>query len=147
MLIGTLAISGIFPFAGFWSKDAILESAFSAGWGGEFGGKILYAIGLFTALLTAFYMWRMMAKTFDTNARFVNGELPAQHHSAISRTNTAPKITTPAAKKKPAAAIANQAAGYGGGKVHESPPSMMIPLYVLAFLSAVAGNRGVQRLL
>ncbi len=127
MLIGTLAIAGIFPFAGFWSKDAILESAFSAAWGGEFGGKILYAVGLFTALLTAFYMWRMMAKTFDTDARFINGELPAQHHSNFDDEHDTD---------------GHDAHAHGDGKVHESPASMMIPLYILAFFSAVFGIAG-----
>ena len=59
MLIATLAIAGIPPLAGFFSKDAILLSAFQIE-----GGHPLYAIGLLTALLTSFYMFRLIFLTF-----------------------------------------------------------------------------------
>ncbi|PLY04506.1 MAG: NADH-quinone oxidoreductase subunit L [Arcobacter sp.] len=52
-LIGVIAISGIPPFSGFFSKDAILASAFQE------GQYLIWAIGMFTAFLTAFYMFRM----------------------------------------------------------------------------------------
>ena len=58
MLAATLAISGVVPFAGFWSKDEILWTNFQA------GGLLFWAIGALTALLTAFYMMRMMMKTY-----------------------------------------------------------------------------------
>jgi NADH-quinone oxidoreductase subunit L len=58
MLIGCLAIAGIWPFAGFFSKDAIL----AATW--ENGLPLFYIIGLITSLLTAFYMFRMLFLTF-----------------------------------------------------------------------------------
>jgi NADH-quinone oxidoreductase subunit L len=58
MLIGTLAIAGIPPLAGFFSKDEILGEAF------KFGYVWLWAIGLTVAAMTAFYMWRLMGKTF-----------------------------------------------------------------------------------
>jgi NADH-quinone oxidoreductase subunit L len=60
MLTGTLAIAGIPPLAGFFSKDSILLSAYQS----ENGGHILYAAGLFTALLTSFYMFRLIFLTF-----------------------------------------------------------------------------------
>jgi NADH-quinone oxidoreductase subunit L len=60
MLTGTLAIAGIPPLAGFFSKDSILLNAFQS----EHGGHILYAAGLFTALLTSFYMSRLIFLTF-----------------------------------------------------------------------------------
>jgi NADH-quinone oxidoreductase subunit L len=60
MLTGTLAIAGIPPLAGFFSKDSILLNAYQS----ENGGHILYAAGLFTALLTAFYMSRLIFLTF-----------------------------------------------------------------------------------
>ncbi len=53
MLVGVIAISGIPPFSGFFSKDAILAAAFQE------GEYLLWAIGMFTAFLTAFYMFRM----------------------------------------------------------------------------------------
>ena len=52
-LIGVIAISGIPPFSGFFSKDAILAAAFAE------GEYLIWAIGMFTAFLTAFYMFRM----------------------------------------------------------------------------------------
>jgi NADH-quinone oxidoreductase subunit L len=58
--VGVLAIAGIYPFAGFFSKDAILYAAFLQGT----NGKILYSVGLLTALLTAFYMFRLWYMTF-----------------------------------------------------------------------------------
>ena len=58
MLIATLAISGIPPFAGFFSKDAILAAAFAS------GHYTLWGIGVFTAFLTAFYMFRMLFIVF-----------------------------------------------------------------------------------
>ncbi len=56
-LIGTLAIAGIFPFAGFFSKDEILWHAFEH-------NKILWAVGLVAAAMTAFYMFRLLGMTF-----------------------------------------------------------------------------------
>jgi len=53
MLVGVIAISGIPPFSGFFSKDAILAAAFQE------GQYVLWGIGMFTAFLTAFYMFRM----------------------------------------------------------------------------------------
>jgi NADH-quinone oxidoreductase subunit L len=65
MLIATLAIAGIPPLAGFFSKDAILLNAFQIE-----GGRPLYAIGLLTALLTSFYMFRLMFLTFHGKPRY-----------------------------------------------------------------------------
>jgi NADH-quinone oxidoreductase subunit L len=63
--VGVLAIAGIFPFAGFFSKDAILYAAFAQ----EPNGRILYAVGLLTALLTAFYMFRLWYLAFMGESR------------------------------------------------------------------------------
>jgi NADH-quinone oxidoreductase subunit L len=60
MLSGTIAISGFPPFAGFFSKDAILFSAYNS----EPGGKALYVVGLLAAILTSFYMFRLIFLTF-----------------------------------------------------------------------------------
>jgi NADH-quinone oxidoreductase subunit L len=65
MLIATLAIAGIPPLAGFFSKDAILLSAFLIP-----GGHPLYAIGLLTALFTSFYMFRLIFLTFHGRPRY-----------------------------------------------------------------------------
>ena len=66
-IIGWLAIAGVPPFSGFWSKDEILLYAWNAD---EIGGKALWAIGLVTALLTAFYMTRQVILTFFGRTRF-----------------------------------------------------------------------------
>ncbi len=70
-IVGWLAIAGVPPFSGFWSKDEILLYAWNYdGLGGPAGGKVLWAIGLVTALLTAFYMTRQVILTFFGRTRF-----------------------------------------------------------------------------
>ena len=71
--IGVLAIAGIFPFAGFFSKDAILYAAYLHGT----DGKILWSVGLVTALLTSFYMFRLWYLAFLGESRSERG-----HHHA-----------------------------------------------------------------
>ncbi len=60
MFIGSLAIAGIPGLAGFFSKDEILWQT----WSSPLGSKMLYGVGLTTAAMTAFYMWRLMFMTF-----------------------------------------------------------------------------------
>src|ERR1700719_512627 len=66
MLTATLAIAGFPPLAGFFSKDSILLSAYQ----NANGGPILYGVGLFTALLTSFYMFRLIFLTFFGKQRY-----------------------------------------------------------------------------
>jgi NADH-quinone oxidoreductase subunit L len=66
MLMGTLAIAGAPLFSGFFSKDAILFQAFNS----PYGNKALYAVGALAALLTAFYMFRLIFLTFHGAPRF-----------------------------------------------------------------------------
>ena len=70
MLIGCIAIAGIPPFSGFFSKDEILSAAFAK-------SPVYYVIGVFTALLTAFYMFRLYATTFMGGFR---GTHEQEHH-------------------------------------------------------------------
>ena len=98
MWIATLAISGVPPFAGFFSKDQILGSVFArahgspladARWLGIPGSTLLYliyGIGLLTALLTAVYMTRMMLYTFHGANRTGEGERPHLHEAPVSMT-------------------------------------------------------------
>jgi len=72
MAIGTLAIAGVPPLAGFWSKDEILGVAFERG--GWFG--FLWVIGLVTALITAFYMTRQFVLVFLGEPRWPDGIHP-----------------------------------------------------------------------
>jgi NADH-quinone oxidoreductase subunit L len=70
MLTATLAIAGFPPFAGFFSKDSILLSAFQSEYGGRNVGYALYGFGLLTALLTSFYMFRLIFLTFKGQPRY-----------------------------------------------------------------------------
>src|SRR5207237_5522579 len=71
MLTATLAISGAPLFAGFFSKDTILFNAFKyEAFESNTAGRILYGFGLLTALLTAFYMFRLIFLTFHGKPRF-----------------------------------------------------------------------------
>src|SRR3546814_609447 len=75
MMAGTLAITGVgiinvFGFAGFYSKDAILEAAYASGG----GGVTAFYVGAFAALLTSFYSWRLLFLTFFGKARWAASE-------------------------------------------------------------------------
>jgi NADH-quinone oxidoreductase subunit L len=80
MVIGWLAIGGLFPLSGFWSKDEILGSAFAKG--GFF--FILWFIGILTALLTAFYMTRLIILTFFGEKRWDEDVHPHESPSTMT---------------------------------------------------------------
>jgi NADH-quinone oxidoreductase subunit L len=80
MLIASLAISGIFPLAGFFSKDEILWSAWSR------GHRVIWIIGFITAGLTAFYMFRLVFLAFFGTARFPEEVRHHLHESPSSMT-------------------------------------------------------------
>ncbi len=75
MVVGTLAITGVgvfgIGFAGFWSKDAILESAWASG---SVPGTMAFWLGAFAALLTSFYSWRLIFLTFFGKPRWAASE-------------------------------------------------------------------------
>jgi NADH-quinone oxidoreductase subunit L len=81
-LISTLAISGIFPLSGFISKDSILWEAFAD------GHHVIWIIGLCGAMLTAFYMFRLVFMTF-------HGEFRGDHHTREHLQESPPAITIP----------------------------------------------------
>jgi len=83
MFIATFAIAGIFPFAGFFSKDAILWETWSRE-GGAY--RILWGIGFITALMTAFYMFRLMYLTFHGRPRMSHDVEHHIHESPASMT-------------------------------------------------------------
>ena len=99
-LVGTLAISGIIPLSGFFSKDEILWAAFNR-------SIVLWAAGAFTAALTAFYMARLYTLVFLGKGRF---DKEVRQH------------------------------------LHESPPTMTVPLLILAVLSCVGGFVGIPEM-
>jgi NADH-quinone oxidoreductase subunit L len=74
MLISTLAIAGIFPFAGFWSKDEILMVAFEH-------NKVLWIVGSIASIMTAFYIFRLMYLTFFKEFRGTEEQKNHLHES------------------------------------------------------------------
>ena len=120
MMAGTLAITGVGivgvgGFAGFYSKDAIIESAFASSSTYHMYG---FAIGVLAALLTSFYSWRLMFLTFFGKPRWIQSE--HIQHSVHKTPETATDST-------------------GGYHPHESPLSMLVPLGVLAVGAIFAG--------
>lgn len=88
MTAGVLAISGLFPFAGFFSKDSILAAVFQS----SPEGKILWAVGLLTAGLTSFYMFRLWYLTFFGNARYKEQSDAAGHGAHHGHVHESPWI-------------------------------------------------------
>jgi NADH-quinone oxidoreductase subunit L len=156
MLTGWLAIAGIIPFAGFFSKDEILYKTFAAEGIGNWA-TVLWVVGIVTAVLTAVYMTRMMVMTFWGAERF-HDELPVLESSTEpSRAEeNAYALGDAADAKMPhgdAHALAHQAEDEDDDeehhhlprdfKPHESPWTMTVPLIVLAILSTVGGLVGI----
>ena len=83
-LIGTLALAGIFPFAGFWSKDEILADAWYEGFQlNETSGFIAFGVLLIAAAFTAFYMWRQIVLVFFDEARTEAAERAPESNGAM----------------------------------------------------------------
>jgi NADH-quinone oxidoreductase subunit L len=123
-IVGWLAIAGVPPFSGFFSKDEILLFAWNAG-GAQ--GKALWGIGLVTALLTAFYMSRQVFMVFFGEPRW-NDPLPADQATGSAATDDVGE----------AAHVEAHGTGDGELKPHESPWLMTLPLVVLAVPAAIA---------
>jgi len=115
MGIATLAIAGIPPFAGFWSKDEILWQAYSS----PHGSWVFWLIGVVTAFITSFYMFRLLFMTFFGD--YHGAQVDAHGHGTH----------------------ANSHDDHGHGAPHESPMVMLIPLMILALLSVVGGLVGI----
>jgi NADH-quinone oxidoreductase subunit L len=78
MWIGSLALAGIWPFAGYFSKDVILEAA----WGAHSGaGTYAFILGVASAFMTAFYSWRLLFMTFHGKSRADHHTLEHAHES------------------------------------------------------------------
>ena len=161
-MAGWLAICGIIPFSGFWSKDEILWSAASTthiplGW-------LVWLIGTIAATCTAFYMTRLMAMTFWGRERFLDahagGEADEAHASAYDKGLAQHDAVTASAgdrlRHEPGEHVgpvhedvAHHVATHGHGDhhgahtPHESPPSMWVPLAVLAVLATLGGLVGI----
>ncbi|MGK2947223.1 MAG: NADH-quinone oxidoreductase subunit L [Acidimicrobiales bacterium] len=126
-IIGWLAIAGVPPFAGFWSKDEILLYAYAE-------NPVLWALGLITALLTAFYMSRQVFMVFFGEERWRDTDA-GEHADAES--------DGVAAASEPEASDASGGSAKGGEaplEPTESPWTMTFPLVVLAGLAIVGGG-------
>jgi len=119
-LIGCVAISGIPPLAGFWSKDEILGNAFIS-------FPAFWFVGFLTAGMTAFYMFRLYFLTFEGDFRGENKELQKQLLIA-AKTNLDDE---------------NEEEHEEHGSIHESPWSMTFPLVFLAVPSVIIGFMGL----
>jgi NADH-quinone oxidoreductase subunit L len=114
MSIATFAIAGFPPLAGFFSKDEILWKAYSS----EYGSWAFWLLGVITAFITSFYMFRLWFMTFFGDYRGTSLANEAHGHKAHGD-------------------------AHGHGEPHESPWVMVGPLVVLAFLSVVGGWVGI----
>ena len=145
MMAGTLAITGVgiywlhAGFAGFHSKDAILEASWARG---TEMAHFAFWLGAFAALLTSFYSWRLIFLTFFGKPRWAQSE-HIQH--AVHHGHDEPHEANPPAQEDsghdvrhhvPDPAHGDGTAGY---QPHESPLSMLIPLGVLALGAVAAG--------
>ena len=113
MTIASLALVGLFPLAGFWSKDEILSDAYV-------DKEWVFAVALIGVFMTAIYVGRMLFMTFG--GEYKGGE-PIEHAGAQGDSE---EEHAPTAHHSPATP-------------HESPPMMLIPLVILAIMSVIAG--------
>jgi NADH-quinone oxidoreductase subunit L len=113
MGIATLAIAGIPPLAGFWSKDEILWKAYQT-------SEVYWAIGVITAFITSFYMFRLLFMTFAGDYR--GAKVDEHGHGSSSH--------------------GHSREDQGHGDPHESPMVMLVPLMIIALLSIFGGFVG-----
>jgi NADH-quinone oxidoreductase subunit L len=135
-IVGWLAIAGVPPFSGFFSKDEILLYAWDE-------NPALWAVGLVTALLTAFYMSRQVFLVFFGEERFTVEGAAAHADDAIEAHGEDTALETDGAEAEalehPDTADAPQHAQVLHGPPHESPWTMTFPLIALAGLAIVGG--------
>src|SRR5678815_4637437 len=136
MVAGTLAITGVgifgIGFAGYFSKDAILESAFASG---SVSGTVAFFIGAFAALLTSFYSWRLIFLTFFGKARWAGSE-HIQHAVHHEHEDAGEIASDHDSAQDHGAATVEGTAGY---HPHESPWVILVPLILLSLGAVFAG--------
>jgi NADH-quinone oxidoreductase subunit L len=122
-LVGALAIAGVPLLSGFFSKDEILYRTYAS------GHTVLWLVGMLTSLMTAFYMFRLVFLTFHGERR------TAAHPELVAHPDPVAQGFTPASNP------GNP--HHHGAHLHDAPPSMAVPLVVLAIGSVVAGYLNV----
>ena len=154
-IVGAIAIAGIPPLAGFFSKDEILFETFYR------GHTSLWVVGIITSFLTATYMWRLVHLTFHGAPRFqlaAHGPHSADPHDAPEPAHTHPAhpahpVHPPALAGEASASYAETsskrpaAAKAGPGTPHDAPLPMAFALIVLAIGSVFAGFIGIPHAL
>lgn len=130
MTVATFAISGFPPLSGFFSKDEIL-------WRTYLRFPALWLVGLVTALLTSFYMFRLWYMTFFGELRLGEVDIGQEAH----------KPDAPLQAQHAPAADSHGHEEHAHGGVHESPWIMLAPLVILAILSFVGGWVGIPQAL
>ncbi|HEX8137864.1 MAG TPA: NADH-quinone oxidoreductase subunit L [Pyrinomonadaceae bacterium] len=161
---GWLAICGIPPFSGFWSKDEILWNAASTTY--IPGGWLLWLVATIAATCTAFYMTRLMAMTFWGKEHFkevaAGGQADEAHAQAYADGEAQHDAETDSVGYRPrhdaeehvgiahdllalrGGAHVHDAHEHGSHTPHESPRSMWVPLAVLAVLAVIGGFVGIS---
>ncbi len=125
MVIGTVAITGVNYTSGYFSKDSVLFAAWESG---SESGRVAFFVGIFASLLTSFYSWRLIFRTFFGEARWAGSEhiQHAVHDGHDDHGHGHDDQHAPAT-------------GTAGYHPHESPLSMLIPLGLLSFGALFAG--------
>jgi NADH-quinone oxidoreductase subunit L len=141
-LIGAIAIAGVPPLAGFFSKDEILWKTYSS------HHTVLWAIGMLTAFLTATYMFRLVFLAFHGERRENAhvGDHPEEEEPVRHPAHVTSAVHSDIAK---ATGHAHSDHGHGahGHGLHDAPPSMAFALIVLAIGSVLAGFIGIPHAL
>ena len=167
MIIGWLAICGIAPLAGFWSKDEILAKAFTTTLFHPVLAKFLWAIGFLTVGITSFYMTRLMALTFWSEQKFLGATASDGGEEVNEKNEKEKKATVENAEEHKEAShfriksVTNKEAAESDTEKQdkidspkeivsalvanpkESPTVMTLPLVVLAFFAATLGFIGL----
>src|SRR5215467_14307953 len=128
MTVATFAIAGFPPLSGFFSKDEILWRTF-------LHSPVLWVVGVITALLTSFYMFRLWFMTFFGDLRLGEVDVGEEAHK--------PQALAQAQHAPAAHSHGHGSEEHGHGGVHESPWIMLAPLVILAILSIVGGWIGI----
>jgi NADH-quinone oxidoreductase subunit L len=118
-VVGAVAIAGIPPFAGFFSKDEILYRTYAS------GHTVLWVVGVLTALLTATYMFRLVFMTFHgERSSLASASTHGDHADPMDRVDHVDHKSS-------------------GAHLHDAPPAMAVALIVLAIGSVAAGWAGI----